>query len=219
VDVCLVKVSKAEVESVVGSIDMISGSNDSDEGTPLYEAISRCNARRCPSLKFNTVRSSSVMSTTVSQLWKPFSERTWWYSISPSRSRTSFSSGMLELEGERIDMTWLTYDGGAMAMGQYDYLKAEAVWQLPQEHACRAGEAERASHMDKWSDGSRKKDCGLDLRTSTGRHCTPRSSNDAKPQPAAARPDKPELHNATYLFPAFSLVYNTFAGPSSRCPR
>jgi hypothetical protein len=70
---------------------------------------------------------------------------------------------MLGLEGEGIDMTWLTYEGRAMAMGKCDYLKAEAVWRLPQEHACRSGEAERASHMDKWSDGCRKKDCGLDL--------------------------------------------------------
>jgi hypothetical protein len=107
VDVCLVNVSRAEVDRFVGSMERGSGSSENDDGSPLYVAISRCRARRCPSLKFNVVRSSSVMSTTVSQLWKPFSVRIWRYSVRASLSSTPFKFGIVELQGEAISMTWV----------------------------------------------------------------------------------------------------------------
>lgn len=49
-------------------------------------------------MKFNAVRSSSVMSTTVSQLRNPFSDRTGRYVDSPMRSRTTLISGMVSTE-------------------------------------------------------------------------------------------------------------------------
>ena len=67
-DVCRANVSSADVERNVESDEVVSVSRDSDCGIPRHVAISRCKARRWPSLKFNMVRSSSVISTTVSQL-------------------------------------------------------------------------------------------------------------------------------------------------------
>lgn len=72
--VCLVKVSRAEVDSAGWSEGLLS-SRASVAGSPRKVAISRCRVRRCPSLKFKAVRSSSVMSRTVSQVRKPFSAR------------------------------------------------------------------------------------------------------------------------------------------------
>jgi hypothetical protein len=46
VAVCLAKVSKAEVDRVVGSTGGVSASRDRDAGIPLQVAISRCKARR-----------------------------------------------------------------------------------------------------------------------------------------------------------------------------
>lgn len=86
----------------VGSGDVTSGSSDSVCGTPRQVAISRCRARRWPSLKFRVLRSSSVMSTTVSQLRNPFSDSTGRYVARPRRARTSLSSGIVNVAGEGI---------------------------------------------------------------------------------------------------------------------
>ena len=99
---CRANVSRAEVDMGLGSGDVASGSSDSVCGTPRQVAISRCRARRWPSLKFNVVRSTSVMSTTVSQLRNPFSNSIERYVERPMRSRTSLNSGIVNVEGEGI---------------------------------------------------------------------------------------------------------------------
>lgn len=101
---CLVSVSKADVDSDIGSGENASVSKDIVCGTPRQVAISRCNARRWPSLKSNVVRSSSVISTTVSQLRKPFSDSTGRYVERPMRSKISLSSDAVGVEGEGIAM-------------------------------------------------------------------------------------------------------------------
>lgn len=101
---CRVNVSKADVERDTGSGEAASVFKDKVCGTPRHVAISRCNARRCPSLKFSVVKSSSVMSTTVSQLRKPFSDKIGRYVERPMRPRISLSSGMVVVEEEGIAM-------------------------------------------------------------------------------------------------------------------
>jgi hypothetical protein len=44
VDVCLVNVSRAEVDRFVGSTEGGSGYSENNDGTPLYVAISRCHS-------------------------------------------------------------------------------------------------------------------------------------------------------------------------------
>jgi hypothetical protein len=102
---CRVNVSRAEEERDVGSTEMVSESSDSMDGNPLYVAISRWRARRCPSLKSNAVRSSSVMSTIISQVWKPLSTRGCRYLVNPNRTRTSFRCGIVQLDVVGIGMT------------------------------------------------------------------------------------------------------------------
>lgn len=57
VEVCLVSVSRAEAERDDCSGGEASGSRESEEGMPRKVAISRCRARRWPSLKFKVVKS------------------------------------------------------------------------------------------------------------------------------------------------------------------
>ena len=95
VESCLDKLSRAAVESSVWSPIAASGSTKAvEDGIPRYVAISRWRARRCPSLNCRELRSSSVMSMTVSQSWKPFATRRSRYPDRPNRSRTSVNSGI-----------------------------------------------------------------------------------------------------------------------------
>jgi len=64
------------------------------------------------------------MSTTVSQLWKPFSERTCKYSVSPRRSSTAArlgAVGAVGLEAEEIAIAGDVCGGFVMGMGEFAY--------------------------------------------------------------------------------------------------
>jgi hypothetical protein len=125
VDVVIERLSRAALEREAGPLAVGSASgSDSDWGMPRYVAMARWRARRWPSLKRMLVRSSSVMSTTVSQSWKPLATRTSTYTAKSSRSSTSVKTGMSIWSVETTDHGYM-YDANMPSMGMRAYLKRQ----------------------------------------------------------------------------------------------